>query len=112
MTKLALILLTGMAFAQAKPAVTPKPVDPPKITVPEVPENYQSKFKTLVIKQKDLQIDELSLQQRYAADVKATDQVNADGQALEAKLMEDLKLDPKKYTVSYKEDRMQIVEKK
>jgi hypothetical protein len=102
MTKFALILLTGMAFAQEKPAAK----------LPEVPLDYQSKFKTLVIKQKDLQIDELSLQQRYAADVKAADQVNADGQTLEAKLLADLKLDPKKYTVSYKEDKMQIVEKK
>lgn len=126
---LALILLTGMSFAQSKPKpgkpvskpAVVKPVAPPPVetkadakppALPEISADYQSQFKTIVIRQKDIQIDELQLQARYLDDTKATDRANAEGQVIETKLLQELKLDPKKYTTVYQGDKMVIVEKK
>jgi hypothetical protein len=127
MKTLALILLTGVCFSQTitrvtdakHPVATPeaiaaasKPVDPPKVVIPDIPVGYQDQFKTVVIRQKDIQIDELRLQAQYNADVKAADQANADGMAIETKVLAQFKLDPAKYTTLYQGDKMVIVEKK
>lgn len=107
MKRLAIILLAGMAFAQDKPKETPKP----EVKLPEISVEYQDKFKTLVIKQQNLRIDESNLQRQFDADEKALALVNTEGLAIEAKLMAELKLDPKKYTTLYKDDKMIIVER-
>lgn len=98
MKKLALLLLAGTCFAQA-----------PKL--PDINTDYQNKFLIIVTKQQKVALDETNLQKQWDADQKQLDSINADGRALEAKLMADLKLDPTKYTVIFKDDKMQIIPK-
>ena len=95
--KLALVLALAALAA-------PKPF-------PDVPVEYQSRFKSLVIKQKDLALEEMTLQNKYLADKKAEEAINAEGQELEHKMFVDLKLDPSKYSVSYKDGQMVIIAK-
>jgi hypothetical protein len=119
MKKLVLVLLAGMCFAQTKPVKESHPTDGPGkvdtnpivVPIPDIPVGYQDQFKTLVIKQKDIQLDEMQLQARYQADIKAADQANAEGLALETKVLAQFKLDPAKYTTVYKDGKIVIVAK-
>jgi hypothetical protein len=114
-----ILLLAGICTAQAKhktvPPVPPKVEDatkPAEVTkLPDVPAEWQAKFLPVVIKQKDIQIEEQNLQTRYAADEQLKATVNAQGQALEAECVKALKLDPEKFVVQYKDDKMVVVAK-
>ena len=103
------LFLSSYGVTQTKPVESTKPSV--SATLPEVPANYQDQFKTLLIKQKNLIIDERAAKDAYDADQAALTKVNSEGQALEAKILGDLKLDPKKYTTTYNGEKVVVVEK-
>lgn len=106
--------MKGFLFAILAVALLPigEAQDKPK-AMPEVTQEHQNQYKSLVIKDKNLQLDEQQLQLRYIADEQAKTANQAELEKFKAKVLIDLKLDPAKYSVvAAGDDSVKIVEKK
>jgi hypothetical protein len=99
-----LLLLSSLLFSQQSSSA-------PTEKLPDVPVTYQDKFKTAIIKLQSAQLDENQLSAKFQQDEKDKTAAQAEAADIESKLLTELKLDPKKYTVQYKDNKVQIVAK-
>lgn len=99
MKYLPLLLLVASAFAEDK-----KPL-------PEIPVQQQSDYKSAVIKLKDIQIDEMTLQARFSIEEQLKQVSLGMQSAIEANILRDLKLDPAKFAVVYQNEKVQVIAK-
>jgi hypothetical protein len=70
-----------------------------KPTTPVIPPGYQTQFQALIVQQKNLQLQEVDLINKYKKNRDDLAAINKEGTDLQDKVLKELGLDPKKYVV-------------
>ena len=71
----------------------------PVVVPPVIPPGYQTQFQALIVQQKNLQLQEVDLINKYKKNRDDLTAVNKEGTDLQEKMLKELGLDPKKFTV-------------
>src|SRR6266700_71137 len=103
--KTIILLCLMSSFLMQNPATT----STPPIAVSA---KYQTQFQALMVQQKDLQLAQKELVEKYKQTVDQLQKIKQDGLELQGKVLKDMNLDPEKYVVQgHKEGYVEIVEK-
>jgi len=81
----------------------------PESKLPDIPEGYQTKFQSVVIRQQNIQRQLDQLQQLYKSLSEQLDKTNHEGLDLEKKMFDEMKLDPKTHHTKLSESGVLVI---